>query len=212
MTHPATYPKAVLDVIDELLGPARLILDPFAGVGGIHALRPHRVTIGVELEAEWAAMSLFTIVGDATRLPFADHQFDAVATSPTYGNRLADGYDGRDGSRRFTYRLALGRELTPGNSGALQWGDAYRVFHRCAWEEARRVLKPGGRFILNIKDHIRGGKRQHVTGWHLDVLTAIGFRLVTQREVPVPGIRVGRNADARIGFETVARLAGRCVD
>ena len=74
------------------------------------------------------------------------------------------------------------------------------------------MLKPGGRFILNIKDHIRGGKRQHVTGWHLDVLTAIGFRLVTQREVPVPGIRVGRNADARIGFETVARLAGRCVD
>ena len=206
MTHPATYPKAVLDVIDELLGPARLILDPFAGVGGIHALRPHRVTIGVELEAEWAAMSLFTIVGDATRLPFADYQFDAVATSPTYGNRLADGYDGRDGSRRFTYRLALGRELSPGNSGALQWGDAYRVFHRCAWDEARRVLKPDGRFILNVKDHIRGGKRQHVTEWHLDALTTIGFRLVTQREVPVPGIRVGRNADARIGFETVARL------
>jgi hypothetical protein len=51
----------------------------------------------------------------------------------------------------------LGRPLTPGNSGALQWGEEYRALHVAVWTECRRVLKPGGIFVLNVKDHIRGG-------------------------------------------------------
>ena len=48
----------------------------------------------------------------------------------------------------------------------MQWGDAYRSFHVKAWREAWRVLRPGGRFVLNIKDHIRNGERMPVTDWH----------------------------------------------
>lgn len=205
--HPATYPAAVLDVIDRLLGPAVRVLDPFAGVGGIHALRDRgRETWGVELEPEWAAASPWTIPGDARALPFGPATFDAVATSPAYGNRLADTYDGRDGSRRYTYRLALGRPLTVGNSGGLQWGPEYRALHRDAWAEAARVLTPAGRLVLNIKDHVRRGRRQYVTEWHLDALAALGFRLAETVEVPTRGIRHGRNHAARVEFETVALL------
>lgn len=217
--HPATFPPDVLTRIGDLLEAERVrtvldpfegegvrtVLDPFAGVGGIHELRSRGfLTLGVELEPEWAAASPFTIPGDATRLPFTDRQFDAVATSPAYGNRLADAYDGRDGSTRYTYRIALGRALTAGNGGGLQWGGAYRDLHRRAWAECARVLKRPGRLILNIKDHIRRGKRQHVTEWHTDTLTALGFELVTAVEVESPGIRHGRNAEARIDAETVA--------
>ena len=78
-------------------------------------------------------------------------------TSPTYGDRLADHHDARDGSVRHSYKHDLGRDLHPDNSGAMQWGPAYRDFHTAAWVEVRRVLRPGGRFVLNVKDHVRGG-------------------------------------------------------
>ena len=44
------------------------------------------------------------MIGDATALPFADWTFDAVITSPTYGNRMADHHNAQDGSRRVSYR------------------------------------------------------------------------------------------------------------
>lgn len=71
------------------------VLDPFAGVGGIHQLAdPDTVTVGVELEAEWADRHDWTLQGDATALPFADDSFSAAVTSPAYGNRMADAYLG----------------------------------------------------------------------------------------------------------------------
>jgi tRNA G10 N-methylase Trm11 len=84
-------------------------------------------------------------------LPFADASIDAIVTSPTYGNRLADHHRASDPLLRRSYTHDLGRPLHSENSGAMQWGDAYRAFHRRAWAEAVRVLKPGGRFVLNVK-------------------------------------------------------------
>jgi hypothetical protein len=65
---------------------------------------------------------------------FDDATFDAICTSPTCGNRMADHHEARDISPRHTYRHVLGRPRTPGNSGALQWGDGiageeYRALH-----------------------------------------------------------------------------------
>jgi tRNA G10 N-methylase Trm11 len=95
------------------------------------------------------------VVGDALALPFPDATFDAVVTSPTYGNRMADHHHARDGSLRYSYTHTLGRSLHPNNSGTLHWGAEYQRFHSLAWREVWRVVRPGGRFVLNIKDHVR---------------------------------------------------------
>lgn len=211
--HPAKYRDAILDILDLVMPPGD-ILDPFAGVGRIHRLaRPDRRTWAVELERGFVTPHPRTIVGDALHLPFADATFNGLATSPTFGNRMADRYDGRDGSVRHTYRLSLGAELHPGNSGSMQWGSEYRDFHTGAYAEAARVLRDDAVVAVNMKDHVRGGARQPVTNWHVDALSAIG-RIICRIEVPSPGIRHGANHGARIDTETVivARRHVRSID
>ena len=207
VSHPARYSDSILAVMVEMLRGSRRVLDPFAGTGRIHelaAVLPGCHIVATEIEPEWAAFHpVGAVVGNALHLPFADGTFDAAATSPCYGNRMADHHHARDGSRRLTYRHTLGRPLHPDNAGRLQWGAAYREFHRRAWREAWRVLQSGGRFVLNVKDHVRAGKRQEVTAWHVETLAALGFRLVVRREVETPSLRYGANGDLRVECEVV---------
>ena len=84
--------------------------------------------------------------------------FDGICTSPTYGNRMADSHDAKDGSSRNTYTHKLGRKLDVNNSGKMQWGNEYKKLHTKAWNECFRVLKNDGVFILNFKNHIKKGK------------------------------------------------------
>ena len=146
--HPARYTLSLLPVMARMLRGARRVLDPFAGVGGVFALGawlPGTEIHGVEIEPEWAAADARITQGNALALPWADNTFDAVCTSPTYANRMADHHRARDGSQRRTYTHMLGRELSADNSGRLQWGDGYREFHRRAWAEARRCPSAGAK-------------------------------------------------------------------
>ena len=199
--HPATFSDPILAAIDAALGDAETVLHPFAGIGGIHRL--NRSTVGVELEPESAEQHPNTIVGNALDLPFPDDIFDAIATSPTYGNRMADHHDAKDGSTRHTYRHTLGRALTDDNSGKMQWGRTYRRFHEKAWAEAIRVLKPGGRFVLNISDHIRGGEQQAVTHWHVATLVELGVVCDGSVAIETRRQRHGANGHLRVGNEWV---------
>lgn len=202
--HPAKFTDVILSVIDEMLPEKGLVLDPFAGTGKLHSLSTAiRPVVGVEIEPEWASLSPMTIVGNAVKLPFGDKVFDAIATSPTYGNRMADHHEARDGSYRVTYRHMLGRRLNPCNSGQMQWGDSYREFHGRAWRESVRVLRPGGYLVLNIADHIRKGERQLVTQWHVRALWELGMDVVTSKAVNTPGMRNGANSNIRVGHEYV---------
>lgn len=207
--HPARYTEALLPVFARMVTGARRLLDPMAGTGRIFRLRDLGVTAAIhaiELEPEWAAWHPETTVGNALALPFEDGFFDAVLTSCTYGNRMADHHEATDGSRRNTYRHALGRALHPENSGALQWGADYRAFHVAAWAEVRRVLAPGGVFVLNIKDHIRRGAVVAVTEWHIEALTAAGFVLVAHERIACPGNRYGQNGASRVAYESVIKF------
>lgn len=201
ISHPARYSKALIPIFAQLLhehAEGIEVLDPFAGPGGVHALREHGYqTVGIELEAEWADLHDGTQIGDATDLPFEAEMFDAIVTSPAYGNRLADSYNSSDPHLRRSYRFDLGRELTENNAGAMHWGDEYRALHETAWEEAWRVLRPGGVLILNIKDHLRDGALQLVPQWHCAQLGLQGFHYLEGVSVTTPNLRQGANVELR---------------
>lgn len=108
--HPAKWSATVLDVLadmveaeHQLLERKVNVLDPFAGRGRGELAKAlaaygveHRVW-GIELQSEWAGTDALTLVGDATRLkPEWDGLFDVVATSPCYGNRMADKHQAKD--------------------------------------------------------------------------------------------------------------------
>src|SRR5690606_19681990 len=103
--HPAKYTAALLPVFARILREhgAQSVLDPMAGVGKIGLLRDYGFSgriVANEIDPEWAAHSPAHVemhVGDAAAMTWAaDGEFDAIVTSPTYGNRMADHHNARD--------------------------------------------------------------------------------------------------------------------
>lgn len=207
--HPAKFSQPILDRLAKLAiaevercGHDVALLDPFAGTGRIHEIAQTGIeTVGVELEPEWASLHPRTIVADARNLPFANASFEAVMTSPCYGNRMADHHEAKDGSQRITYKHYLGRDLTAGNSGAMQWGLAYRELHLLAWRESLRVLVPDGLMVVNISDHIRKGEVQPVVEWHLRTLRDLGMMVDRDEPIETPRMRRGANYALRVQHE-----------
>lgn len=204
--HPAKYSPEILDTIRGVLDDRQFtggILDPFAGTGRVHDLQTStRHTWGIELEPEWGGDSQRTSIGDCRKVMrewidvgwgSVGMTVDAIATSPTYGNRFAD-RDMRE-SCAGTYMKGLGREASAGSSCHMQWGPKYRDFHHEVWGLAVSILD--GPFILNIKDHYRDFKRQKVAGWHVRDLEGWGLAVVDIIPVPTTSLKYGSNADAR---------------
>jgi len=209
--HPARYTDSLLPIMAEAVSGCKRILDPFAGTGKIFGIRdlmddPPFIT-GVELEHEWASQQKGIVQANSLHLPFPSNSFDAIVTSPTYGNRLADHHNARDGSVRRSYTHDLGRPLHADNSGTLHWGPAYRSFHEAAWIEATRVLLPNSLFVINIKNHIRNGVEQPVAEWHLAYMVyVLGYFLEELIKAKTPSMRYGANANARVDHELVLIL------
>ena len=201
MKFPAKFSDEILDLFYEIIPDGSKVLDPFAGIGRIHELM-HCETTGVEIEPEWAALHPGTRCANILRFR-TSIKFDVIATSCTYGNRMADHHDAKDGSVRHTYKHYLGRDLHEDNSGQLQWGDEYRHFHELAWKRVVTFLKPKGLFILNISDHIRSGERQPVVQWHVQCLQRLGLIPTKWYLVPTRRLRHGENHDVRVEYEEV---------
>lgn len=207
--HPARFTDQFLPVFAELLANIPNVLDPFAGTGKLAHIKDHGYTGEVylnELEREWAmqAPAWATVtMNDAEHLPYPDNFFGAVCTSPTYGNRMADHCEWQDTSKRITYKSVLGRGLSTGNTGAMQWGADYRSKHARIWAECARALKPEGLLILNISDHIRHGQVMPVTDWHISCLGWLGFEKVEHRRIETPRMGFGANGKARADHESI---------
>lgn len=188
------------------------LLDPFAGTGLVHTVadRLHVDSIGVEIEPEWADLHARTLCADSRTITRdLVGEFDAIVTSPTYGNRMADHHNATDLSDRGTYKHRLGRELAAGNSGAMHWGDEYRQLHETVYSICTALLSPGGTFVVNVKDHVKDGRRVPVAAWHLSTLLALGLSFVDDASIPSKGLggAVGDNAADRIGVEHIYILA-----
>ncbi|RPI07877.1 MAG: hypothetical protein EHM63_07090 [Actinobacteria bacterium] len=210
--HPAAFSRPIIAAVVELLedDPPARILDPFAGVGLVHEIADKlgADSIGFEIEPEWASMHERTVCADSRKLTRSmTGSFDGVVVSPTYGNRMADHHDAQDESDRATYRHRLGRPLTEGNTGGLAWGDEYRALHLAVWRRVVNLLAPGGRFVLNVKDHFRDGRRIPVSGWHVRTLLELGLTYMDDNATATRGLGgAGDNADAREGVEHVYLL------
>jgi hypothetical protein len=178
--HPCPWTRPLLALLLEALRGYRRILDPFGGEGTIHLLRAWGYeTFAFDIEPEWAADC--GVRADARHPPFPLGWFDAVATSSTFGNRFADGYDGRDGSRRSSYRIALGHELDRRNVGRLKWGKAYRQESAATWAAIVAHIRPDGRLLFHMRDYPVDKKPVAATAWHLETLAALGWSRVVRR-------------------------------
>lgn len=221
--HCAKFSKVIIERIREILDRLSAdynweptVLDPFAGVGGIHHLRHPDTngdgyhTVGVEIEWEWYAVG--RLYGTMLHADFFEFEWDRerwdggpefIVTSCTYGNRFADKHNARDGSRRRSYTHDLGHQLQPNNSGAMQWGKQYRSFHRKAWLKCYQIQDPGGYLVLNVSDHIRGRKVMKVAQWHKEALEDVGYELVEEHAVETQRHRDGANGALRVECEWV---------
>lgn len=128
-----------------------------------------------------------------------DHSF--VANGVIVHN--SDSHNAKDGSKRITYTHMLGRKLTKGNTGNLQWGKKYRQAHVEIWQECIRVLKPNGIFILNISDHIRRGQVVPVSEWHKQTLVDMGLEYHNTTTIETKRMRFGANSHLRVGHENI---------
>jgi hypothetical protein len=204
-SHPAKYNPKFIGVFAELLNGCQTVLDPFGGTGRIRLLEQYGFeTVNLEIEPEWAT----DILGDSTMMPFKDETFDAICTSPTYGNRMADTFTDHCPEKQYvrnTYRHRLGRKPSVNNTGGYQFGDRYLDLHRLVYGECMRVLKPGGKFVLNTKNFIHRDVETDVTGAHTSLLTGYGFQVTGQREVPTVGLKFGANRN-RVQYETITLL------
>lgn len=176
--------------------PERLLSKFMNGDAAQSTIQPERVAVvAVEEMGEVEIAGIQTTSGTYICEGYLHHN--------TYGNRMADHHDAKDDSKRITYRHKLGRPLHERNTGQMQWGGEYMLMHRLAWIEVWRVLTPGGWFVLNIRDHIRDGKRVPVCDWHVLTAKSIGFELRNEQEVKTRGMRFGANRDLRLDHEMV---------
>ena len=201
--HPAKYNEKFIEIFADMLRGCRKVLDPFGGTGKIAILEKYGFeTVNVEIEPEWAT----SICGDSTSLPFKDHIFDAICTSPTYGNRMADSFIDHKPEKSYirnTYHHTLGRTPSSRNTGRYHFGEEYLALHEQVYAECKRVLKPGGKFVLNTKNFIHSSVETNVTGSHAQLLTNLGFVIEKSEKFPVNGFKLGANRN-RVEFETIS--------
>jgi len=118
---------------------------------------------------------------------------------------MSDQYQGdAKNSKRYTYRISLGRDLTDNNSAKFNWGNKYKALQEQVWNETFKVLKDGGYIFLNISNHIRAGKEEPVVEWHISTLLELGFYVDEIVSINTKRIKHGSNSNLRASSEKLA--------
>ena len=204
--HFQKYLPKTIEAIEERIGHSKMILDPMAGTLQRLSIleepnRGYHLVHGVEYEQAWVDGYKHPrlIQGDARNLPFNNGTFDVIIVSPSYGNRDSDKTgDWWDNADRKTYAAGLGKNPTKGSLCVPFEFPEYKIGHTLAWCEAVRVLKVGGLFVINLKNHIKKGQIIRVSQWHREVLRdKIGLKEVDDTSIPTRGRLSGENYDVR---------------
>lgn len=211
MKHPAKYSDVFLPIFYDLLKDCTNVLDPMAGTGKLAKIKELGYAGKIvcnDIESEWKNGETFKVdewhFSDAANMDWAsDYEFDAICTSPTYGNRMADNFVNKNGSHYITYRHYLGHPLTEGNTGCMQWGNKYCNKHIAIYRECIRVLKANGLMIVNVSNHIRGGQIIDVVNFHKETIKSLGCCFEREIKVETPRMGFGQNAKVRVPYESI---------
>lgn len=208
-------------LVDRYTKPGDLVLDPMGGTGSLYLSAPigARWIVCGELESwlmpileknrrrmsDWARRPApVAYQGDAAKLPIASGSAAACLFSPPYwdtfsdwnvsSHRLKKNHLGPHGS---AYADERGSKVKR-NAGNEHVYEAYLRRMRPIYQECQRVLAPGGRLILIVKDSIHHGQRVPIVDDTVTMLRALNFRIeeVLTREAP---LSLYRNIDKGLG-------------
>lgn len=206
--NPAKFSDSILQVIENyILAKLPLestILDPFGGSGKIAKIKDN-VDVKIhcnDIENGWKEKFPVDMWyhQDAEFLT-TDCTFDAIITSPTYGNRMADHHNAKDASKRITYTHRYGNKLTEGNTGVMHFGNEYKNKHYKIFVHLKQLLKTNGYLMVNVSNFIRSGKEVDVVGWWQEMLSSIGYIFIEKIPIATPRMRYGANAKSRVDNE-----------
>lgn len=206
--HPAVYSNDFIEIFASFLINKKTVLDPFGGTGKIALIKNfgfNGKVICNEMEPEFTSNGLYPVdewyYEDAEYLNILN--IDAICTSPTYGNRMADHHNAKDNSKRITYTHYLGKQLKDGNTGKMQYGDTYKEKHKRIYLNLYNILNANGIFILNVSNHIRKGVEIDVISFHKDTLINTGFSFIKEIKIETKRMRYGNNSEKRVKHESI---------
>lgn len=213
-SHPAKFSDEIIEDIAFTLSKYKfpthgVILDPFAGTGKISRLRnnlnfPFTGQIICNDIDDWGNAHSVEFYHVDSEILTLSNKVGAIITSPTYGNRMADHFEPKDDSKRYTYRLGLGKDLNPENTGRMHFGDKYKEKHKRIYKNVSSLLAPAGLFIVNVSDFIRNKTEiVPVNDFHHQALVELGYDLLNVSYVKTRRMRNGRNGQSRVDHEVV---------
>ncbi len=227
--HPDSFKhsgRANLNLLSALLqyAPAgEIVLDPMGGTGSILIATDHQhpVVCG-ELESHWAFISEANrknIAGqrliaastpslccqwDAGRLPLASGSIPFIITSPPYWDMLSDWHINSKGLQdsHEVYGNAYG--VDPRNLGNVHIYEDYLRAMALVYRECHRLLGPGRKLVLILKDRVHKFKRVPLVRDTIALCAALGFSLVghVERET-IPSLHRRTNMLHNPDSETV---------
>lgn len=230
--HPAPYSAPVVELLRRLLSEhqGRInALDPFAGVGrGLAAFPPKAKVTLVEIEkewadecrlvAEWASHLDVAVVHGDSRKDIPRRKYTHIIFSPAYGNRMADPFRSKPGTRCRSYAQSLGRNLDEANGGKYDFTGApstssdYMWLHHDVMVEATKRLSPGGEVWINVSNYYKTLVKGHpprlinVTAWWITMMAQLGFTLKAAHPIETRRFKEGENRH-RVTFESLLIFA-----
>jgi hypothetical protein len=193
-------------IAKQYLEPGRLVIDPMGGTGSLFILASDGFPVGCgELEAwlipilaanarfiaqRWLfSQAAFALRWDAAKLPFVTGSLPAIVTSPPYWDMFSDWHitsaDRMQRAHRGPFGSAYGDDRgrkVKHNIGNIHIYEDFLLAMRAVYCEAWRVLEPGGKLALILKDRVHKGQRVPITRDTQALCLANGFEFVARHD------------------------------